>query len=76
MTIVQPTLKRVLMIWLSITFRALALGVAGALVASIVIGIAVASTGGALAAALKTPAPYGVAIALGAIIAAQLPVFG
>lgn len=46
MTIVQPTLKRVLMIWLSITFRALALGVAGAIAASIVIGVAVASTGG------------------------------
>ncbi|MFZ5618237.1 MAG: hypothetical protein ACOZAA_13060 [Pseudomonadota bacterium] len=46
MTIVQPTLKRVLMIWLSITFRALALGFAGAIAASIVIGVAVASTGG------------------------------
>jgi hypothetical protein len=46
MTIVQPTIKRVVMIWLSITLRALGLGVAGALIASVLISIAVAATGG------------------------------
>ncbi len=46
MTIVQPTLRRVILIWLSITVRALAWGVAGALAASLIIGIAVAATGG------------------------------
>ncbi len=46
MTIVQPTLKRLILIWLSITVRALALGLAGALAASLIIGIGIAVTGG------------------------------
>jgi len=44
--IVQPTIKRVAQIWVSITLRALVLGVAGAFAASLVIGVAVAATGG------------------------------
>lgn len=46
MTIVQPTLKRVILIWVSITLRALTLGLGGALAASIVIGVVVAAMGG------------------------------
>jgi hypothetical protein len=44
--IVEPTLKRVVQIWISITLRALVLGLAGAFAASLVIGVAVAATGG------------------------------
>lgn len=46
MTIVKPTLKRVLLIWLSITVRALVWGVAAALLASILISVVVAASGG------------------------------
>ena len=46
MTIVQPTLKHLLMIWFSITLRAVGLGVLGAVIASIIIGICVIATGG------------------------------
>lgn len=46
MTIVQPTLKRVVMIWLSITFRALVWGVGAAVLASLFIGVGVAASGG------------------------------
>lgn len=46
MTIVQPTVKRLLFIWVSITIRALILGVGGAIAASVVIGVAVAAMGG------------------------------
>lgn len=46
MTIVQPTIKRVALIWISITVRALVLGLGGALAAALVIGVAVAATGG------------------------------
>lgn len=46
MTIVKPTLKRVALIWFSITIRALALGVGGAVLASVVISFFVFATGG------------------------------
>jgi hypothetical protein len=46
MTIVQPTVKRLLLIWVSITIRALVLGVGGAIAASIIIGVVVAMMGG------------------------------
>ena len=46
MTIVKPTLKRVALIWLSITVRALAFGVGGAFIASLVISFFVFATGG------------------------------
>jgi hypothetical protein len=46
MTIVQPTFKRIALIWLSISLRALLLGIVAAIAASVVIGVAVASSGG------------------------------
>ena len=46
MTIVKPTLKHILLIWLSITLRALVWGIAAAFAAAILISIAVAVTGG------------------------------
>ena len=45
MTIVKPTLKHILLIWLSITLRALVWGIAAAFAAAILISIAVAVTG-------------------------------
>lgn len=46
MTIVQPTLKRVVMIWLSISLRALIWGVGVAVLASLLISLFVIATGG------------------------------
>lgn len=46
MTIVQPTIKRVAMIWFAIMFRALAWGVGAAFLASLILSIYVVATGG------------------------------
>ena len=46
MTIVQPTLKRVVHIWLSITLRALTLGLGGAIAASVIIAVVMTAMGG------------------------------
>ena len=46
MTIVQPTFKRVALIWISITFRALVWGVGAAVLAAIAISLFVIATGG------------------------------
>jgi hypothetical protein len=46
MTIVKPTVTRVLRIWFAITIRALILGVAAAIVAAVIISIFVFATGG------------------------------
>jgi len=45
MTIVEPTLGRILRIWLSITARALVLGLMGAVAAGVAIALAVAAAG-------------------------------
>lgn len=64
MTIVKPTLLRVMRIWFSISIRAIAMGLASAIVASILISLIAFATGGG-DEMIKSMARYaGVAIGL------------
>ena len=64
MTIVKPTLGRILRIWLSITARALFLGLAGAVIIGVVLSIVMAVAGLDMTIAQKISAIAGPAIAI------------
>jgi hypothetical protein len=64
MTIVKPTLGRILRIWLTITARALFLGLAGAILTGVALSIVIAVAGLDMTVAQKISVAAGPAVAI------------
>jgi hypothetical protein len=76
LTIVRPTLRRILLIWFSITVRALTIGVGFALGAALIIGAAVAAGGGGEAQIRQIAAIVGPLLGLAASLYAAYAQLG